>query len=86
MAAYHEIPNEKLPWIKEVTAGYMDNSINNSDKYWIGLAMDIPIFSWSKNHAADAALAKAKLASVDETNGLKLIRQELHEAMDELDQ
>jgi len=85
-SAYHEIRNERLPWIKEVKAGYLDNAQNNSDKYWVGLAVDIPIFSWTKNHAADAVLAKARLAGVDETNGLRLIRQELRDAMDELEQ
>jgi outer membrane protein TolC len=85
-SAYHEIRNERLPWIKEVKAGYLDNAQNNSDKYWVGLAVDIPIFSWTKNHAADAVLAKAGLAGVDETNGLRLIRQELRDAMDELEQ
>ena len=48
--------------------------------------MDIPIFSWTKNHAAAAARARANLASVDETNGWKLVRQELRDALDELDQ
>ena len=85
-STYHEIRNGRLPWIKEVDAGYWDISLDNSEKYWIGFAMDIPIFSWTKNHAADAALAKARLASVNETNNFKLIRQELHDALDEWDQ
>ncbi len=45
---------------------------------------DVPIFSWTKNHAAEAALAKANLARVAETNELTLIRQELRDALDEL--
>jgi outer membrane protein TolC len=85
-STYHEIWNEKLPWIKEVQAGYEDNSGNASDKYWVGLAVDIPIFSWTKNHADDVALAKAALASVDLTNGIRLIRIDLRDAMDELDE
>jgi len=85
-STYHETYNERLPWIKEVKAGYLDNSQNNSDKYWVGLAVDIPIFSWTKNHVADVALAQAKLASIDETNELKLIRQDLHDALDEVEQ
>jgi outer membrane protein TolC len=82
--SYHEIRNEKIPWIKEVQAGYEDNSGNASDKYWVGLAVDVPIFSWTKNHADDVALAKAALASVDLTNGIRLIRIDLRDAMDEL--
>jgi outer membrane protein TolC len=84
--AYDEIRNERIPWLKEVKAGYLDNSQKDTDKYWIGLSMDIPIFSWTKNHAAAAARDRANLANVDVTNGLKLIRQELHDALDELDQ
>jgi len=86
MSSYHEVWNQKIPWIKEVQAGYMDNSVKDSDKYWVGLAVDVPIFAWTKNHAADAARAKAQLAGVEATNGLRQVRQELHDALDELEQ
>lgn len=79
---YHELRNQRWPWIKELKAGYLDKS----DQYWVGAAMDIPIFSWTKNHAAAAARAKAQLASVAITNTVKLVRQELHDAWDEVDQ
>jgi outer membrane protein TolC len=85
-SSYHEVRNEKIPWITEVKAGYIDNSGNNTDNYWVGLAVNIPIFSWTKNHASDAALAKSNLAGVEETNGLRRIRHELHDALDELEQ
>jgi outer membrane protein TolC len=85
-SSYHEVWNQKIPWIKAVQAGYMDNSVKDSDKYWVGLAVEVPIFAWTKNHAADAALAQAQLAGVEATNGLRQIRQELRDALDELDQ
>jgi hypothetical protein len=81
-SAYHEIYNQRWPWIKEVKGGYL----NESGQYWVGLSMDVPIFSWTKNHAADAALAKAQLAAVSETNGFRQVRQEVHDALDEVDQ
>lgn len=81
-STYHEIRNQRLPWISEVKAGYIDSS----EKYWVGAAMDVPIFSWISNHAADAALAKQTLAGVNETDGLRQIRQELHDAIDQMDE
>ncbi|HTV62779.1 MAG TPA: TolC family protein [Verrucomicrobiae bacterium] len=84
-SSYHEILNKRLPWVEQVKGGYDDDSARDSDKYWVGLVVNVPIFSWTKNHAADAALANAKLAAVAETNELKLIRQELHDALDDLD-
>jgi outer membrane protein TolC len=79
---YHEVRNEAVPWIKELKAG----AFNDSDHYWVGLSLEVPIFTWTKNHTANAAQAKAALAAVGETNGVKLVRQELHEALDEVDQ
>ncbi|MGA2247403.1 MAG: TolC family protein [Verrucomicrobiota bacterium] len=81
-STYHEIYNQRWPWITKVEGGNQ----YKSDQYFVGLAMDVPIFSWTKNHAAAAALAKVGLAGVDETNGFKLVRQELHDALDEVDQ
>jgi len=48
--------------------------------------VDVPIFSWTKNHAADAAQAQARLAAIQATNGLRQIRLELHDALNQLDQ
>jgi outer membrane protein TolC len=79
---YHEIRNQRWPWLKELKAGYLDKS----DQYWVGAAMDIPIFTWTKNHAADVVRAKSDLARVEVTNAVKLVRQELHAALDEVDQ
>lgn len=81
-STYHEIYNQRWPWIKELQGG----NLYTSDKYWAGISMDIPIFSWTKNHAAGAALAKAALAGVDETNGFTQVRQELRDALDEVSQ
>jgi outer membrane protein TolC len=81
-STYHETYNQRWPWVTKVQAG----NLYTTDKYFVGLAMDVPIFAWTKNHAADAALAKAELAGVDETNGFRLVRQELHDALDEVDQ
>jgi outer membrane protein TolC len=81
-SSYHEVRNEAVPWIKDVQAGVL----GRSETYWVGLSVNVPIFTWTKNHAADAARAKATLASVEETNCVTLIRQELHDAIDEVDE
>jgi len=85
-SSYHEVRNQKIPWFTEVQAGYIDDSTKDSDNYWVGLAVDVPIFSWTKNHAADAAQAQARLAAIQATNGLRQIRLELHDALNQLDQ
>ena len=81
-STFHEIRNERVPWLKDIQGGYL----TKSEAYWGGLAVNVPIFTWTINHAADAARAKANLASVGVTNGLALIRQELHDAVDQVDQ
>ena len=83
-STYHEARNVRLPWVKEVKAGYLDNVA--SEKWSVGLAVDVPIFSWTKNHADDEALAKEKLVAANETAGTRLVSQEIREAMDELDE
>ncbi len=82
---YHEVRNQRVPWVKEVEGGYINDASRNSGGYWAGIAADIPIFSWTINHGADAALAKVELAGVSETNGFRLVGQQLHDALDEVD-
>ena len=86
LSSFHEVRNQKIPWIKDVEAGYVDDSTKNSDNYWVGLAVVVPIFSWTKNHASDAAFAQAQLAAIQATNGFRQIRLELRDALNELDQ
>ena len=80
-STYREGRNVRWPWVKEIKGGYRDNS--TSDKWLLGLAMDVPIFSWTKNHADDEAMAKAKLAAANETAGRRLANQEIRDALDE---
>jgi hypothetical protein len=44
----------------------------------------VPLFSWTKNHKESVLLAQSNLASVNETNGLQLMRRELRDAVDEV--
>jgi outer membrane protein TolC len=55
-----------------------------SEEWWIGFAVDVPIFSWVKNHADDVRLAEYKLACATEGEGVRLSRQEIRDALDEL--
>jgi len=86
VSSYHEVRNQKIPWFTEAQAGYIDDATKDSDNYWVGLSVDVPIFSWTKNHASDAAQAQARLAAIQATNGLRQIRLELHDALNQLDQ
>jgi outer membrane protein TolC len=58
----------------------------DAEEWQVGFAIDVPIFSWLKNHAADAMLAEYKLASVRETEGLRLASREVRDAADELEE
>jgi len=57
-----------------------------SEEWWVGFAVDVPIFSWLMNHGADVLLAQYKLAAVNETEGLQVVRNELRDALDEVDE
>ena len=46
----------------------------------------MPVFSWAKNHAADALQAQYSLADVNATNGMQLVRREIRDAVEEADE
>jgi outer membrane protein TolC len=79
-SAFQEARNERIPWVKNVTAWHRDPA----DDWWVGLAVTVPIFTWTKNHASDALLAQDELAEINEANGVKLVYREVRDAMDEL--
>ena len=59
---------------------------SDASEWQIGFAMDVPIFSWIKNHADAVLLAQFKLAGALETAGLRLVSQEVRAAVDELEE
>jgi outer membrane protein TolC len=79
-SAFHEARNGQIPWVKNVTAWHRDPA----DDWWVGLAVTVPIFSWTKNHASDTLLAQDELAEINEANGVKLVCREVRDAVDEL--
>ena len=80
--AYREARNLRIPWIKEITGW----NRNPSDEWWLSAAVTIPVFSWTKNHAQDVLLAQCNLAGTNEINGVQLLRRELRDALDELEE
>jgi len=90
-SAYREARNVRLPWIKEIKGMYRTGSYDDdgfvttrqdqSSVWRIGFAMDVPIFSWTKNHAADVSLAKSEQAGANETAGLQQARREVDDAI-----
>jgi outer membrane protein TolC len=58
----------------------------DSEEWWVGFAIDVPIFSWVKNHEDDVLLAESKLAAVQETEGMRWVVNELRVALDEVDE
>ena len=75
-----EARNVRVPWFKEINFWNREPG----DQWWLGAQVTIPVFSWTKNHAEDVVEAQSDLAGVNETNGMQLIRRELHDALDEL--
>jgi outer membrane protein TolC len=55
------------------------------DEWWVGFAVDIPIFSLTRNRESDVLLAECRLADVNMAEGQRLIRSELRTALDELE-
>lgn len=56
---------------------------SDSEEWQVGFAIDIPIFSWIRNHEHDVLRAEHALAGVLETDGLRTVRRELGDALDE---
>ncbi len=81
-SAYREARNVRIPWFKEVTAWNREPA----DQWWVGLGITVPLFSWTKNHADEVLQAQARLAGVNETNGVQLAYREIRDAVDELEE
>ena len=81
-SAYREAYNARMPWIKELKAKHQEDS----GEWWVGFVIDVPIFSWTKNHADDVLRAQSTLASVNEREGMQLASREVHDAIDELEE
>ena len=81
-SAYREAYNVRLPWIQELKAKHQEDS----GEWWLGFAINVPIFSWTKNHADDVLRAQSTLAGVNEREGRLLASREVHDAMDELEE
>ncbi|HWH69092.1 MAG TPA: TolC family protein, partial [Candidatus Sulfotelmatobacter sp.] len=81
-SSYHEARNVRIPWFQEAKAWHRDLT----DEWWVGFGVNVPIFSWTKNHAGDVLQAQYDLAGVNENNGLQLVRHEVHDAVDELEE
>jgi outer membrane protein TolC len=79
---YREARNARIPWFKEITAGNREPS----DQWWITVGLTVPVFTWTKNHAIDVLHAQSTLAAINETNGVQLVRRELRNALDELEE
>ena len=80
MSAYREARNARIPWIKDVEALEHDPA----SQWWAKISVNVPLFSWTKNHAADVQLAQSELAEVNESNGTQLVCREIRDAVNEV--
>jgi outer membrane protein TolC len=79
---YEEERSVRIPWFQKIVAW----NKQPSEEWSVNVAVNLPIFSWSKNRAPEAALAESELASTEESNVILLARQEVTEALDELEE
>jgi outer membrane protein TolC len=59
---------------------------SDGEEWWVGFALDVPIFSWVKNHADEVLLAQCKLADVNASAGMRQVSREVRDAIDELEE
>jgi outer membrane protein TolC len=80
-SSYVEARNVRIPWIKDVGAVRRDSD----GEWWLGIAVNVPLFSWTINTASGVQLAEFKLAEVNESNGAQVMRHEIRDAVDEFE-
>ena len=81
-SAYREARNARIPWLKDVEA--LEH--NPASDWWMKITVDVPLFSWTKNHAEDVQLAQSELADVNEANGTQLVCREIRDAVAEVEE
>jgi hypothetical protein len=81
-SAYREARNVRIPWIKEFEAVEREPASG----WWMGITVNVPIFSWTKNHAEDVQMAQSGLAEVNEANGTQLVCREIRDAVNEVEE
>ena len=74
-SAYREARNVRIPWVKEFEAVEREPVSG----WWMGITVNVPIFSWTKNHAEDVQMAQSNLAEVNEANGTQLVCREIRD-------
>jgi hypothetical protein len=80
-SAYQEARNVRIPWLKQVTAVHRDPA----SEWWVGIEVNVPLFSWTINKADTVPLAESKLAEVNEANQMQVVRHEIRDAVNELE-
>jgi len=80
-SAYVEARNVRVPSVKEVEFTRRDSNA----EWWLGIGINVPLFSWTINNTDGVQLAEFKLAEANESNGLQTMQREVRDAVDEYD-
>jgi outer membrane protein TolC len=80
-SAYVEARNVKVPWLKDVGFTRRDSD----GEWWVGIGVNVPLFSWTINNTDGVQQAELKLAEANEYNGTQTMQREIRDAMDEFD-
>ena len=81
-SAYREARNARIPSFKEVEAVHREPD----SEWWMAIMINVPLFSWTKNHAENVQLAQSELAEVNEANGTQLVCREIRDAVAEVEE
>jgi outer membrane protein TolC len=81
-SAFREARNVRIPWIKEVEGVHREPA----NEWWMAVMINVPLFSWTKNHAEDVQMAQSELAEVNEANGTQLVCREIRDAVAEVEE
>jgi outer membrane protein TolC len=71
-------------WSTEQGETWTENR-SDGDEWQVGLAVDVPIFTWFRNHADDVLLAERNLAVVREAEAERTAVREVRNAIEELE-
>jgi hypothetical protein len=93
-AAYRAAWNVRLPWVTELNGSYRPDGGGDelldedtgADEWRVGLAVSVPVFSWTKNHADQVLLADWKVAAAREADGLQRMAREIRDAVGEAEE
>jgi len=80
-SVYVEARNVRVPWVKDVEFTRRESDA----EWWLGIGINVPLFSWTINNADGVQRAELSLAEANEFNGRQAMRRQIRDAVDEFE-